>query len=215
MDRIARASVLCNEADLHHSDGRWVWRGDPTDIALLTMARKLGWNRETTLNLYPQVNEIPFEPEHQFAATYHPIEDQVHVLVKGAPERLLKMCDAQPNAPSSWIIAQHLAGQGYRVLALVEGIAPADLDPTKNPPEPSNLTLLGFVGMIDPLRPGVKGAIAACHTAGIAVRMVTGDHETRHRQKRPVRVNTRMPIKASCKNRSCSYVCKTVGLHTH
>lgn len=176
LDRMARASVLCNEADLHHSDDRWVWRGDPTDIALLAMAHKLGWNRETTLNLYPQINEIPFEPEHKFAATYHPIEERVHVLVKGAPERVLKMCDLQPEHTLPWTITQRMTEQGYRVLALAEGIAPVDLDPTKAPPEPSSLTLLGFVGMIDPLRAGVKDAIAACHTAGIAVWMVTGDH---------------------------------------
>ncbi len=176
LDRMARASVLCNEADLHHREGRWVWRGDPTDIALLAMAHKLGWNREVTLNLYPQVNEIPFEPEHKFAATYHAIEGQVHVLVKGAPERVLKMCAEQPGLPSPEAIAQHLAEQGYRVLALAEGMASGDLDPTQVPPEPTHLSLLGFVGMIDPLRPGVKGAIAACHAAGIAVWMVTGDH---------------------------------------
>ncbi len=176
LDRLARASVLCNEADLHHSDNRWVWRGDPTDIALLTMAHKLGWSRETTLNLYPQINEIPFEPEHKFAATYHPIEEQVHVLVKGAPERVLTMCNVHPGLPSPLTMAQRMAEQGYRVLVLAEGIAPVDLDPTKVPPEPSNLTLLGFVGMIDPLRAGVKESIAACHAAGIAVWMVTGDH---------------------------------------
>ena len=176
LDRIARASVLCNEADLHHSDDHWIWRGDPTDIALLAMAHKLGWNRERTLNLYPQVNEIPFEPEHQFGATYHFIEDQVHVLVKGAPERVLMMCDRQPEKTLPSTIAQRMAAQGYRVLALAEGIASVDLDPTNIPPQPSSLTLLGFVSMIDPLRSGVKEAIAACHAAGIAVWMVTGDH---------------------------------------
>jgi magnesium-transporting ATPase (P-type) len=176
LERIARASVLCNEADLHHSDDHWVWRGDPTDIALLTMAHKLGWVRETTLNLYPQINEIPFEPEHKFAATYHLIEDQVHVLVKGAPERVLMMCEKQQDLSSPWTTAQHMAEQGYRVLALAEGIAPIDLESTQVPLEPSNLTLLGFVGIIDPLRAGVKEAISACHDAGIMVWMVTGDH---------------------------------------
>ncbi|MEL6248177.1 MAG: HAD-IC family P-type ATPase [Cyanobacteria bacterium J06627_15] len=173
LDRIARASVLCNEADLHHSDGHWTWRGDPTEIALLTLAHKLGWNRETTLSWCPQINEIPFEPEHQFAATYHTIDSQLHVLVKGAPERLRTMCRASSDA---WSHAQQMAEQGYRVLALAEGIVPNSLDPASVPPEPTNLTLLGFVGMIDPLRPGVKSAIAACHAAGIAVWMVTGDH---------------------------------------
>jgi Ca2+-transporting ATPase len=176
LDRVARAAVLCNEADLHRSDDRWVWRGDPTDISLLTMAHKLGWNRETTLNLYPQVNEIPFEPEHQFAATYHAMGEQVHVLVKGAPERVLTMCNGSAELPSSLAIAQRMAAQGYRVLALAEGVFPLDLDPTNVPPEPAHLTLLGFVGMIDPLRTGVKAAISTCHAAGIAVWMVTGDH---------------------------------------
>ena len=173
---IARASVLCNEADLHLSNSRWVWRGDPTDIALLTMAHKLGWQREKTLNLYPQVNEIPFEPEHQFAATYHALADRVYVFVKGAPERILTMCNISQRSPCPWTIAQSMTEKGYRVLALAEGVAPKELESTKVPPPPSNLTLLGFVGMIDPLRPGVTEAIASCHAAGIAVWMVTGDH---------------------------------------
>ncbi len=176
LDHLARAAVLCNEADLHHSDQHWVWRGDPTDIALLAMAHKLGWDREPTLNLYPQINEIPFEPEHQFAATYHRIQERIHILVKGAPERVLTMCDGAADLPSPWSLAHRLAEQGDRVLALAEGTFPADLELTQVPPEPQNLTLLGFVGMIDPLRSGVKTAVAACHEAGIAVWMVTGDH---------------------------------------
>jgi magnesium-transporting ATPase (P-type) len=53
LDRLARAAVLCNEADLHLRDGAWAWRGDPTDVALLALAHKLGWNRETALDRYP------------------------------------------------------------------------------------------------------------------------------------------------------------------
>lgn len=176
LDQLAQAAVLCNEADLHQSDQHWIWRGDPTDIALLTMAHKLGWQREPTLNLSPQINEIPFEPEHQFAATYHHLQGQMHIFVKGAPERVLAMCNVVADLPSPDRLAHHLAEQGNRVLALATGIAPMELDSTQVPPAPHNLTLLGFVGMIDPLRSGVKGAIAACHRAGIAVWMVTGDH---------------------------------------
>jgi hypothetical protein len=169
LNALARATVLCNEADLHHRDRDWVWRGDPTDIALLSMAHKLGWNREAALNLYPQVNEIPFEPEHKFAATYHTIDGVVRVLVKGAPERVLMMCDLPPDAKVArqlQAIAQQMAEQGYRVLALAEGIAPAALTPSQVPPEPCQLTLLGFVGVIDPLRSGVREAIATCHSVG-------------------------------------------------
>jgi magnesium-transporting ATPase (P-type) len=179
LNDLARAAVLCNEADLHPQDGGWVWRGDPTDIALLSLAHKLGWNREATLDLHPQVNEIPFEPEHRFAATYHATDAAVRVFVKGTPERVLAMCTAQadPAALRTWHeVAEAMAGRGYRVLALAEGSAPEGLDPSGVPPQPSRLTFLGLAGMIDPLRPGVRNAVAACHTAGITVCMVTGDH---------------------------------------
>ena len=176
LQHLARAAVLCNEADLHHRDGQWIWRGDPTDIALLTLAHKLGWQREQALNLYPQVNEIPFEPEHQFAATYHPMEGQMQVMVKGAPERVLTMCDGSPQVTAAGQWAETMAGQGYRVLALAAGQGGDRLDQQQVPDPPSGLALLGLVGMIDPLRPGVKPAIAQCHRAGIGVWMITGDH---------------------------------------
>ena len=181
LQSLARAAALCNEADLHHRDGEWVWRGDPTDIALLSMAHKLGWNREAALERYPQDNEIPFEPEHQFAATYHVLNNTLRVLVKGAPERVQSMCDLPPDSETTHTLqvkAEQLAGQGYRVLGLASGSAPAALAPDQAPPEPSQLTFLGLVALIDPLRAGVREAIAACHAAGIAVWMVTGDHPT-------------------------------------
>jgi magnesium-transporting ATPase (P-type) len=179
LNALARAAVLCNEADLHHSNHDWLWRGDPTDAALLVMAHKLGWNREVTLNHFPQLNEIPFEPEHQFAATYHQMEDGIQVFVKGAPERVLAMCDELLDANTAvrfTEIVHHLTEQGYRVLALAEGSISEPLPPEQVPPQPIHLKLLGFVGMIDPLRPGVREAIATCHSAGIQVWMVTGDH---------------------------------------
>jgi magnesium-transporting ATPase (P-type) len=178
MNRLARAAVLCNEADLHLRDGAWAWRGDPTDVALLALAHKLGWNRETTLELHPQVNEIPFEPERRYAATYHRVSETAHVFVKGAPERVLAMCawESESGHHAALTTAEAMAQQGYRVLALAEGPAPVDLDPTRTPSEPVGLAFLGFVGMIDPLRPGVREAVAACHEAGISVCMITGDH---------------------------------------
>lgn len=174
LQALVQAAVLCNEADLHQRDGTWLWRGDPTDVALLTMAQKLGWSREQALELWPQINEIPFEPEHQFAATYHQRDTAIRVMVKGAPERLLPMC---PKAPAAAIARVHdLTDQGYRVLALAEGTLSQPLASTQIPPPPENLTLLGFVAMIDPLRVGVQQAIATCQVAGIQVWMVTGDH---------------------------------------
>ena len=73
-------------------------------------------------------------------------------------------------------MSQEMAGHGYRVLALAEGQAPADLDETQAPPEPSALHCLGLVGMIDPLREGVRDAVSDARDAGVETIMVTGDH---------------------------------------
>ena len=185
LDRLAGVAVLCNEADLHRRDGQWIWRGDAVDLALLAMAHKLGWTREASLSSHPQVNELPFEPERQFAATYHQSGGATDVFVKGAPERVLAMCDwgddpdgkgAVQRVEEMHQLAESMGQHGYRVLALAEGTAAGTLDPAQAPPEPSHLTFLGFVGMIDPLRPGVRDAVAACREAGVGVCMITGDH---------------------------------------
>lgn len=176
---VARVAVLCNEADLHRRDNAWIWRGDPTDVALLSMGYKLGVMREPLLSHYVQVNQIPFEPERQYAATFHQGTDGIRAYVKGAPERVLAMCrmpDDDANTQELLARAASMAGQGFRVLALAEGPVPSELDPAQTPQEPTALTFLGFVGMIDPLRSGVREAVAACGAAGITVCMITGDH---------------------------------------
>lgn len=179
LSELARVAILCNEGDLHQRNDAWVWRGDPTDVALLSMGHKLGLVREAVLSQYPQVNEIPFEPERQYAATYHSSEDQVFVYVKGAPERVLAMCRLSDQVETSQhllLLAESLAERGFRVLALAEGSVSGELDSAQTPPEPEDLTFLGFVGMIDPLRSNVREAVASCHAAGITVCMITGDH---------------------------------------
>ena len=175
---LLRVAVLCNEGSLHEQEGGWTWRGDPTDVALLSMAQKIGWQREATLSELPQVNEIPFEPEHQYAASHHRVGDGVTVFVKGAPERVLAMCefDDPDRAEELLSIAREMADAGYRVLGFASADVAGDLADMENPPEPSRLRFAGFAGMIDPLRGGVREAVSECHDAGIRVCMVTGDH---------------------------------------
>jgi magnesium-transporting ATPase (P-type) len=176
---LARAAVLCNEADLRRAEGTWVWHGDPTDVALLSLAEKLDWCRQDTLTTHPKVNDIPFESEHQFAASYHEADGAYQVFVKGAPERILAMCDGQNGLVKrrDWQgMAESMAERGYRVLGLAQGKAPDSVNSSQAPSDPSGLSFLGFVGMIDPLRPGVREAVAACHDAGVSVAMITGDH---------------------------------------
>ncbi len=173
---LARSVTLCNEAELLLRDGGWAWRGDPTDVALLTMAYKLGWRKEATEELHPQVNDIPFEPEHQFAATFNRHDDGVRVHVKGAPERVFAMLAPGQDQEGLVAMAREMAENGYRVLAVADGPAPADLDATDAPPTPAQLACTGLVGMIDPLRPDVREAVTEARDAGVATVMVTGDH---------------------------------------
>ncbi|MGI9264025.1 MAG: cation-translocating P-type ATPase [Gammaproteobacteria bacterium] len=174
---LARAVVLCNEADLLHSHDSWAWHGDPTDVALLSMAYKLGWRREVSLDRHPLLNEIPFEADRRFAATFHRIDDTVRVMVKGAPERIFDMCSVSGETLQKLKeMSNEMATQGYRVLAIAEGSAPSDLSEDQVPPAPEDLDCLGLVGMIDPLRSGAREAVAAAKSAGVRTVMVTGDH---------------------------------------
>jgi magnesium-transporting ATPase (P-type) len=173
---LARASVLCNEAALHQHGDDWVWRGDTVDVALLSMAHKLGWKRESTLEHHPQIDAIPYEPVRQLAASYHEVEGDVRIYVKGAPERILAMCDGG-DGDEAMRIAEDMAGRGLRVLAIASGEGSADhTRGGATEGDLAGLSLLGFVGMLDPLRAGVPEAVRACHDAGVDVIMVTGDH---------------------------------------
>jgi Ca2+-transporting ATPase len=174
-----RASVLCNEADLHRRNGDWVWRGDAVDVAALSLGAKLGLQRESALEAHPQLNRIPFESEHQFAASFHRDGDHVEVFVKGAPERVLDMCGDRLSAADRTrfeLAALGMAARGLRVLAVAESRLTGGFHTENVPPQPANLTLLGFLGMIDPLRAGAREAVAECRQAGVMVSMVTGDH---------------------------------------
>lgn len=175
--KLTRAAVLCNEGDLYERDGTWTWRGDPTDLALLSLGYKVGQSRSALLNECPQVNSIPFEPERQFAASFHKVNGALRAFAKGAPERILGMCQL-PEETTKELLSQAevMAERGFRVLALAEGAAPSGVESGQLPETLSGLTFLGFVGMIDPLRPGVREAVAACQEAGITVCMITGDH---------------------------------------
>ena len=187
---LARAGALCNEGDLTYTGegdvaeratepGDWSWSGDPTDVALLSAAHKLGVERPPLAERFPQVAAIPFEADRRFAASYHRDGDATRVFVKGGPERVLDMCDLPSDRRERLHErATAYATDGYRVLAVAAGTVqtpPSELDGSE-PPTPADLDLLGFVGMVDPLRSGVAEAIAAARAAGIEVSMVTGDH---------------------------------------
>ena len=174
------AGVLANEASLTvDTDGNVDPVGDPTETALLIVGRKAGLDRTEFLGSAPQVGQRPFESDRQYSASAHRFDDGVTTYFKGAPERIVEMCDTVHTETGGEPLdreaildgVERLAGEGLRVL----GMARADGDQTDRD-DLSGLTFLGFVGMIDPPREGVRDAVAACNRAGIRVLMVTGDH---------------------------------------
>ncbi|MFO1020225.1 MAG: HAD-IC family P-type ATPase [Planctomycetales bacterium] len=178
LEDLITAALLCNEADLHQRDGTWTWHGDAVDVALLSLGHKAHMQREHLLQQFPQVNQIPFEPEHRFAVTFHQQGNEILASAKGAPERLLAMCTESLSAedlPRLEAIAHDMASRGLRVIALASGTSPP-IPPDQAPQPPENLRLLGFVGMIDPLRSTAASAIATCRRAGVDIAMLTGDH---------------------------------------
>jgi len=177
------AGTLCNDASLARSGQHWKITGDPTEAALLVAARKGGLDEHTLLALFPRRDELPFDATRQYMATAHANADAQVVYVKGALEKLLPRCvdrldEHGQSAPLAVAeieaAARQLAEQGMRVLLLARR-----LDPPATPLDDaslSDLTLLGLVGMIDPPRKAAISAIRNCHSAGIRVKMITGDH---------------------------------------
>ena len=182
---ILQAALLCNEASLENANGSWLVHGDPMEGALLVAGVKAGLDIETELKQHPRTDLIPFESEHRFMATlHHSHKGKAFIYLKGAPERVLELCDRQrsfeedsPLDNEFWLTQiETLADQGQRVLAIA--IRTTDSSQTElafNDVE-NGMTMLGLFGLIDPPREEAIEAIKACELAGIRVKMITGDH---------------------------------------
>ena len=185
--RLLHAAALCGDAKVAEHDGRWRCSGDPTEGALLVLARKGGVEREAEERTAPRVREFPFESARQRMSTVHILPSGAYeVLAKGAPEAVLPLCasvrrneEAVPltDAHVSELTAgiDSLAEEGLRVLALARREIAGPLPDTARQAE-MDMELLGLVGMSDPVRPEVPEAIARCRRAGIRIVMITGDH---------------------------------------
>ncbi|MCA1782451.1 MAG: HAD-IC family P-type ATPase [Intrasporangiaceae bacterium] len=176
LQQLATASLLCNDAVLHHHhDDSWSVVGDPTEGALVTLALKAGLDQHEAPAELPRVDEVPFESENRFMATlHHDHHGHAFVFLKGAPERVLDLCGMAGDEHWQDRI-DRAAAEGERVLALAWG----DVDPDSDRLDLEQLPrfeLLGMVGLLDPPRPEAVAAVAQCQAAGITVKMITGDH---------------------------------------
>lgn len=168
LTRLAQAAALCNDAALRDRAGHWTVEGDPMEGALLAFAGKTEGDIAAS-----RLDAIPFDSRHRFMAVLTEGAAGRVIYVKGAPERVLRMCD-DIDLHHWHDRAEALARRGLRVLALAERAEPGDqIDPAALE---RGLSFLGLVGLLDPPRAEAIAAVAECRTAGIRVKMITGDH---------------------------------------
>lgn len=201
LSEVLRCGLLCNDASVVKIGRDWVSHGDPTEIALVTAAMKGELDTQTEHSHWPRVDILPFESDHRFMATLHHSHatDQVDsvMFLKGAPERFIDMCTHErfhgetddgatesacakrPLDREKWQQrSEELASKGMRVLAVACKQMSCDKRDVRfeDVEQGEGLTLLALIGMIDPPREEAIVAVSQCRTAGIRVKMITGDH---------------------------------------
>ena len=198
MDNALMGMALCNDAVIRYENGDWQLVGDPTEGALAVLATKGGLDVADLRVRYPRVAEVPFDSSTKVMATFHEVigssgERVVRMFVKGAPDVVLERAthaigsDGE-SVPSSQLRTEllahndRMANEGLRVLAVAQRDIVLDAwnEFTDTGADPSilmsDLVLMALIGIVDPPRPEAQVAIAEARTAGITVKMITGDH---------------------------------------
>lgn len=174
---IIRCGLLCNDAQLRQREGAWQVEGDPMEGALTALAMKAGFNPDHARGEWVRLDEIPFDTAYRFMATLHrsPAGESI-AFIKGAPEALLAMARDKSGGENWDTQIATAAAAGERVLGFAtkrlaqdgESLAFSDLE--------TGVEFLGLIGFIDPPRDEAVRAVAQCRSAGIDVKMITGDH---------------------------------------
>jgi len=172
-------AALCHNLKAVEEAGRQALHGDPMEIALAEIGREIAGD----LAAFSRIDEIPFDTDRKRMSVLAETPDGRMLYCKGALESVLTSCrfihlDAglaplDPAARTRLLAAQdEMAGAGLRVLAF----AHRAVDEAGSPGDEQDMILAGLIGLEDPPRAEVPDAIARCHTAGIRIIMVTGDH---------------------------------------
>ena len=187
LDAHVRTMALC--CDATWDDVEQVAKGEPTEAALVADAAKLGYTTSDLASSRPRIGEAPFDSSRKMmSVVVRTRSGKVVQHTKGAPDEVLARCnkimtsdgiiDLTDEARSE-ILAQNksMADQALRVMASARRDwgteAPQSYDPAKLE---HDMVFVGLSGMIDPVRPEVKGAVAEAHSAGMRTVMITGDH---------------------------------------
>ncbi len=182
---LLRAGALCSNAEVFSEDGRWQVAGDPTEGALITVARKAGITREALEEEgFSRTEELPFSSDQRYMGVSYDTPDGGQcVFIKGAPDVILTLCSRVQMESGVQDVDEtlgerfrkcnrELAGRGLRVLGIAQKTR-EDEDIREDIQQ--GLTLLGFVGIMDPPRQDVRAAIDEALKAGIRILMITGD----------------------------------------
>ncbi len=182
---VATAMALCSDANLNEENQA---EGEPTECALVNFAYSVGLHKAQLEEATPRVDEAPFDSGRKMMSTVHAVDGGFVQYTKGGPDVVLSRCThyyedgkslPMTEEKKAQIMADNkaMADRALRVLA----VAKRDWSekPGDNTPEylEQDLVFLGLTGMIDPVRPEVKAAIAECRSAGIRAVMITGDHK--------------------------------------
>ncbi|MBB5788829.1 cation-translocating P-type ATPase [Jiangella mangrovi] len=180
--RLIEDMSICNDATVVEDGSQWRLVGEPTEGALSVLGPKAGFAADG----WRRVAEVPFDPATKYMGVLASDPGgTLRVLVKGAPDRVLERCgsqtgptgDPEPLDREFWESQiDEIGADGLRVLAAAHArpvpgtstLTHADLD--------GGLELAGLVGIVDPPRPEAVDAITVCRTAGVRVKMITGDH---------------------------------------
>ncbi|HQE92714.1 MAG TPA: cation-transporting P-type ATPase [Anaerolineae bacterium] len=190
IQELLRAALLCNNARLLPPNGEtahWTILGDPTEAALIVVARKAGLDEAGEASCFPRVRELPFDSRRKRMSTLHQAGRERVALVKGAPKEVLALCrqirragqfHPLDEATRATIMAvnDEYARRGLRVLAVATRPLPGTFSNYNAEAIETDLTFLGLIAMMDPPRPEVAEAVTRCHYAGIRIIMVTGDY---------------------------------------
>jgi cation-transporting ATPase F len=181
------AGLLCNDSRLVRDDeGRTGIQGDPTEAALIVAAHKAGLTAKEMSGRLPRIECIPFESDYQYMATLHGLGSEPKMIyIKGAVEAITERCAdslteagerAPLDKPGVLRQAEEMAARGLRVLAFARREMSPEQSDLDHAHVADELTFLGLQGKLDPPRPEVIDAVAKCQSAGIHVKMITGDH---------------------------------------
>ena len=176
LQELLSIAVLCNDSALRPEGDSWAITGDPTEAALVVAGQKAGLNAHEFRSRHQRLDVIPFESDTKFMATLNRIDGENRILLKGAPETVIERCDLDKAEQQTVNEAMATyARQGMRVIAFAQrrDVAAEEISPDD---VAKNLQFAGLLCMIDPPRTEAMDAIRICHSAGITVKMITGDH---------------------------------------